>query len=239
MIWLRLVKFLALALFAGGVIGSVVSPSRKTRLKLTLGAAVPGLLLLWEAGWMMAVRSGRGLDDAWILTSMGASAVSLAGVYHLSHEATPWRSAAPAALGGLVAALGLMVLRPEQPWAIAAALGLAGALPGLALHRPTDALDLEGIERGFRWVAWVEGFSLLLMLGVSLPLRLITGIDLDGDTGLIGWTHGVMVVLYMQALWSAGSALGWSWGRMAVGFVASLLPFGAFFFEHRSRLPKK
>ena len=81
-----------------------------------------------------------------------------------------------------------------------------------------------------------SGVSLLAMLGISMPLRLIFGIDLDGDSGLIGWMHGVMVMVYTAVLVVTAKAEGWSIPRAALGWFASFLPFGTFVFE--AKLPK-
>ena len=70
-----------------------------------------------------------------------------------------------------------------------------------------------------------------------MPLRKLTGIELDGGQGWIGWTHGILVVLYLPALWSAWWSAPLSLVHVAAGFFASLLPGGTFAFE-RWALPR-
>lgn len=83
--------------------------------------------------------------------------------------------------------------------------------------------------RWFLQVARAEGLSLLLLFFVAMPLKYAAGIP--AATVWVGWLHGILVFLYLIALGSAGRVEGWSWRRLGVAFVASLLPFGTFVFE--------
>lgn len=78
-------------------------------------------------------------------------------------------------------------------------------------------------------IARAEGLSLLLLFGVAMPLKYGAGIT--SAVVWPGWLHGVLVITYTLALGSVGRVEGWTWGRMIQGFVASLLPFGTFWFE--------
>ena len=78
----------------------------------------------------------------------------------------------------------------------------------------------------FTAVAITEGISLILLFGVAMPLKYAAGIE--DATSVIGWIHGVMVFVYLIALWSIARVDQWTWGRTALGFVASLIPFGPF-----------
>jgi integral membrane protein len=66
---------------------------------------------------------------------------------------------------------------------------------------------------------------------VAMPLRAATGVSLDGGSGVLGWGHGVLLLLYLQALQVAARALGWSWSTVAAAGLASLLPLGTLVFE--------
>lgn len=233
----RLLKFVALALFAGGVLGVVRAPARKTRLALAFGSMLPGFVLSWLAGWMLMVERGLSQDAPWIQVGLLASGVALSATFAGSHRERVHPLVSVLAVGGLIGSIAAMVLRTDA-WSelgIAMVASLAvGALLSLPLRsRQLDLAptDLHAAWRGFQIVAWAEGASLLLMLGISMPLRKLTGIDLDGDSGLIGWLHGVMVLVFIQALVTARRTFGWSWGRFALGFVASLLPAGTFIWE--------
>jgi len=88
--------------------------------------------------------------------------------------------------------------------------------------------------RWFLWVARAEGVSLLLLFGIAMPLKYALGIP--EFVKPVGMAHGALFVVYALALWHAGRVEGWSIGRLALGFVASLLPGGTFVFE--ARLPR-
>jgi len=78
----------------------------------------------------------------------------------------------------------------------------------------------------FTAVAIAEGLSLIVLFGVAMPLKYAAGFE--HATSLPGWIHGVLVFVYLIALWSVSRVDEWSWGRTAVGFLASLIPFGPF-----------
>ena len=101
----------------------------------------------------------------------------------------------------------------------------------------SDAPSADHALRFFRTVARLEGLSLILLVCIAMPLRKLTGIELDGGQGWIGWTHGILVVLYLPALWSAWWSAPLSLVHVAAGFFASLLPGGTFAFE-RWALPR-
>lgn len=83
----------------------------------------------------------------------------------------------------------------------------------------------------FTAVAIGEGMSFIALLGIAMPLKYVVGIE--DATSVVGWVHGVMVFVYMIALWSAARVGQWSWGRTALGFIASMLPFGPFIFASK------
>jgi len=102
------------------------------------------------------------------------------------------------------------------------------------LTRASDG-DAAIVWRCFQWIAWIEAGSLLVMLLVNMPLKATMGVSLDAGTGLLGWVHGVMVLVYLQALSSAARVLGMSRAQVALGAVAALLPLAPFIFERRLR----
>lgn len=77
----------------------------------------------------------------------------------------------------------------------------------------------------------VEGVSLLLLLGVAMPLKYFAGQPLA--VTVVGSVHGALWVIYMAMLgrmWMSGT---WSFGTVVVATVASVLPFGPWWFERR------
>ena len=77
-----------------------------------------------------------------------------------------------------------------------------------------------------RIVAFVEGCSYLLLLGVAMPLKYLAGLPLA--VKIVGSIHGGLFILFCVALLQAMLAARWSILRASVVFVSSLIPFGTF-----------
>ena len=96
---------------------------------------------------------------------------------------------------------------------------------------------MTGLARGalgiFLLGARLEGLSFLVLLLVAMPLKYAAGEP--GAVRVVGMIHGILFVAYLGVLLRARLELGWSWRRLAVAFVASLIPAGTFWFEHQLR----
>lgn len=92
---------------------------------------------------------------------------------------------------------------------------------------PPGVLRLDTPPARLRAIAFVEGLSYLVLLGVAMPLKYWAGMPLA--VRLVGSLHGLMFVLLMLAIaegWTRrGKSLGWA---VKLG-ILSLLPFGTFF----------
>jgi integral membrane protein len=229
----KLAAFAVLAVGIGAVIGA---GSRRARCVAAYGLVVPGLVATWVSGWALMKYTGHTIGEPWILSAIAASVVALHAAFLVSHKEAPRAITRLLAAAGVAAALGVMVARSAR-WEINAAIlgsaGITGALICLpwALRAPPAPEDGDDrvVLAGLRWIAWAEGLTLLLLLCVSMPLRRLAGIHID-SLGVLGWAHGVLVIVYLQALWSASRRFGWSWRRVLLGFVAALLPAGTFVF---------
>lgn len=225
MLW-RLLKFVALALFSAGLAGQLQAANAEARLRWLNRAILPGYLVLNAAGWMMAKHLGVSMGAPWISATLLLSLLALWGTLRSAVRAPGFLSAA-LSLAGLLGSLGLMVLRPTQGAVIGGTVALSALLgAGLAAWAPRrgEAATREQVSRAFRVVAYAEGSSLLLMMAINMPLKRLAGVSIDGDTGLIGWIHGVLVLVYLFSLGVTARAQGWGVGRVVVAFVASLVP---------------
>ena len=83
----------------------------------------------------------------------------------------------------------------------------------------------------FRIIAIAEGVSFLVLLFVAMPLKYFG--DMPGAVKYTGWIHGVLFIAYVPGLLAAARSLKWGLQMTFIGFVASLLPGGAFFFERK------
>ena len=232
MLW-RLLKFVALALFSAGLAGQLQAADAEARLRWLNRAILPGYLSLNAAGWMMAKHLGVSMGAPWISATLLLSLLALWGTMRSAVRA-PGLLSSTLSLTGLLGSLGLMVLRPTHGAVIGGTIALSALLgAGLAAWAPRrgEGASREQVSRAFRVVAYAEGSSLLLMMAINMPLKRLAGVSIDGDTGLIGWIHGVLVLVYLFSLGVTARAQGWGVGRVITAFVASLVPGGAFVFE--------
>ena len=82
-----------------------------------------------------------------------------------------------------------------------------------------DALPL------FRFIAFLEGCSFLL-LGITMPLKY--KLNYPTPNYIVGMAHGVLFITYVGLLLLVMQQRKWSWSKGALGFLASLVPFGTF-----------
>ncbi|GEN35705.1 DUF3817 domain-containing protein [Aneurinibacillus danicus] len=84
-----------------------------------------------------------------------------------------------------------------------------------------------------RAIGLVEGISLLLLLGIAMPLKYMA--DIPEVVSVVGLIHGVLFVLYLFAVAHVTFALRWSFDRVMGAVVASVIPFGNFVLDARLR----
>ena len=85
----------------------------------------------------------------------------------------------------------------------------------------------------FRRIAWLEGVSFLLLLGIAMPLKYLAGMPMA--VRVVGLAHGVLFIAYAlltALLFIRGQ---WTMGRASGAMLASVLPFGTFVFDARLR----
>jgi integral membrane protein len=83
----------------------------------------------------------------------------------------------------------------------------------------------------FRFIAIAEGISFLLLLFVAMPLKYLAGNPLP--VKYLGWAHGVLFILYCVLLMMVWMRYKWSFGKTALAFFASLVPFGTFILDRQ------
>ncbi len=237
---LRLAKFVGVALLTTGIVGSILVGDQRTRRRAAQWLATAGLIVVWLAGYALLKRSGLTLREPWVSWSLLSGLVAMVGATAAARTAVVPPLAGALGLGGLAAAFGLMSARSGSVAYGLVVPGIVAAITTVALQRARieGTPDPDTEDATFRWFAWLaraEGVSLLALFGVYMPVKYIAGVQLDGGQGWFGWAHGIMQLLYIVALITVARASGWSLLRQAVGFVASLVPFGTFVFESRVR----
>ena len=82
-----------------------------------------------------------------------------------------------------------------------------------------------------RLVAHAEGISLLLLLFIAMPLKYLAG--LPEVNFYVGITHGILFVFYVLLLIQNTLEKNWGFKQFALGFVASIVPFGTFYADKK------
>lgn len=59
-----------------------------------------------------------------------------------------------------------------------------------------------------------------------MPLKYLA--DMPAMVKYVGWAHGVLFVLYLVALLHVWITMKWSFLKVLIAFIASLVPFGTF-----------
>ena len=85
----------------------------------------------------------------------------------------------------------------------------------------------------FRAISLIEGLSYIVLLAIAMPLKYAAGNT--SIVPLVGRIHGGLFILFVLALASAASAQRWTRRQSATAFIASIVPLGAFWLEHRFR----
>jgi integral membrane protein len=84
-----------------------------------------------------------------------------------------------------------------------------------------------------RVVGAIEGASFLLLLFVAMPMKYLAGQPLY--VSIVGALHGGLWLAYLAALADVRLNVGWTWTRVGVALLASVLPFGPFVLDARLR----
>jgi integral membrane protein len=77
-----------------------------------------------------------------------------------------------------------------------------------------------------RIIGFVEGLSFLILLGIAMPLKYFFG--LPETVRVVGMAHGLLFVLYVLLVIQVKIEYGWSFKKMLLALLASVVPFGTF-----------
>lgn len=82
-----------------------------------------------------------------------------------------------------------------------------------------------------RVLAFTEGVSFLVLLGVGMPLKYAFGMPLPNR--IIGMAHGLLFVLYVLLVIQYAIEFSWGWRKTSLALLASIIPFGTFWADVR------
>lgn len=78
----------------------------------------------------------------------------------------------------------------------------------------------------------LEGLSLIILLAIAMPLKYLAG--RPEMVSIIGMGHGILFVLYIFLTAKAKFQYHWSWRKMILLWIASVVPFGAFYADYKA-----
>lgn len=81
----------------------------------------------------------------------------------------------------------------------------------------------------FRWVAFSEGLSFVLLLFVAMPLKYWAGLPLA--VRVVGGVHGLLFIAFLWTLFRVTVERGWPIKRWLTALASSIVPFGTFVFD--------
>lgn len=82
-----------------------------------------------------------------------------------------------------------------------------------------------------RIIAFLEGISFLILLGIAMPLKYYYGSPMA--VKVVGMTHGVLFIGFIFSLIDVKISHRWPIGKMILAFLSSLVPFGTFVLDAR------
>ncbi|HEX9979124.1 MAG TPA: DUF3817 domain-containing protein [Flavobacterium sp.] len=83
----------------------------------------------------------------------------------------------------------------------------------------------------FKFVALLEGLSLLILLFFAMPMKYMAGEPMFVRT--IGMAHGILFIGYIILAVMLKSEQSWSWKKFTEVSAASVVPFGTFYIERK------
>jgi len=231
---LRLVKFLGLALLAGGLGLAAWAPGRAQRVSAAWTLVPAGTFLSWVAGYGLLKLAGGSMGAPWVSVGMLGGLVALHGALLCARTDTPRRARAVVAWAGFGVATGAMVGRADPGTVALGALlggvgaGLAAALVPVGASAPEPAPPLPA---AFWWWTRLEALSAAVLFLVYMPAKYALDVNLDGGTGTVGWIHGVLTIIFLNGLVPASRLAGWDRRTTVLAAVASFFPLGGFVYE--------
>lgn len=95
-------------------------------------------------------------------------------------------------------------------------------------------MNLKTTLGQLRLLAIMEGISYLL-LALTMPLKYIYEMGMPNK--IVGMAHGVLFIAYVLWVFIVGNNRKWSWKKMGICWIASLLPFATFWIDAKYLKP--
>ena len=85
--------------------------------------------------------------------------------------------------------------------------------------------------KAFRIITLLEGFSLLVLLFLAMPLKYIW--NLPQMVQVVGMVHGILFLLFAVLAIMVFYELKWSFKTFGIVMLASIIPFGAIYIDKK------
>lgn len=82
-----------------------------------------------------------------------------------------------------------------------------------------------------RLTGLLEGLSFIVLLAIAMPLKYLAG--KPGMVSVVGMAHGLLFVLYLFLSVVAKFKYPWSWKKVFLLWMASVIPFGTFYADYK------
>jgi integral membrane protein len=92
-------------------------------------------------------------------------------------------------------------------------------------------MDLSSTIGRLRVTGIIEGLSFIILLGIAMPLKYMAG--KPEVVSIVGMAHGILFVLYIFLTLLAKLRYPWSWKKILLLWVASVVPFGTFYADYK------
>ncbi|ARN76930.1 hypothetical protein BST97_02345 [Nonlabens spongiae] len=88
----------------------------------------------------------------------------------------------------------------------------------------------------FKYLAIIEGYSFLVVLFITMPLKYLGGLLLPNK--IMGMAHGVLFLAYVVVAILVAQLLKWNFKKMLISLAMSVVPFGTFWMEREYLEPE-
>lgn len=88
----------------------------------------------------------------------------------------------------------------------------------------------QTLKSVFRFFGFLEGGSLLLLMGIAMPLKYMAG--KPEVVTVVGSIHGFLFTIYIVTLVLMTIKVKWDWKWPLAGFIVAFIPFGTFIYDH-------
>lgn len=115
-------------------------------------------------------------------------------------------------------------------------IALLKSMHSLESKRIFDILKFEDLRNIFRLIAFLEGLSYILLLGLAVPTKYL--LNDPQYVQLLGMPHGILFILYLVlAIWLKPE-YKWTRNQFFWVLLASVIPFGTFIVDKNYLKPQ-